>query len=231
MKNVALLGLWLAWAAAHAQSIDIRTPRLPARGPETSTAPSPAATPSPGTGTAHGGTRYPEPSTGGSWGAPGYGSGSHDAAAGGSGADGVASPMRQRRGSSAQPAYAAAAPAPMIATPSSATGHCRVQPSPDRQTLSLMGADGLPRRHVPLGEFRVQRVVHSADGAWAVAITKLRGENQFAAMTLDLAKCESAHTVDLQAAGEDVRFDAEFAIVKLNNKGEQRVPLRSGLVR
>jgi hypothetical protein len=94
-----------------------------------------------------------------------------------------------------------------------------------------MGADGLPRRHVPLGEFRVQRVVHSADGAWAVAITKLRGENQFAAMTLDLAKCESAHTVDLQAAGEDVRFDAEFAIVKLNNKGEQRVPLRSGLVR
>jgi hypothetical protein len=64
----------------------------------------------------------------------------------------------------------------VASTPSAAGGTCRVASSLDRQSMSLLGPDGQPRRHVPLGEFRVQQVVHSPDGLWAVAFTKLRGE-------------------------------------------------------
>lgn len=248
MKRTFLLALLLS-AAAQAQTIDIRIPKMPPRGASGAPGAQPPMGASPGhdaapgqggvTGAAnppgHGGPGHATPG----YGSPGYGTAGHGSpgygAAGPAPAPGgsIASPMQQRRSSAYAPSagYAAAAPAaPLIATPSAAPGNCRVQPSPDRQSLSLLGADGLPRRHVPLGEFRVQRVVHSGDGAWAVAITKLRGENQFAAMTLDLAKCETANTVDLPAAGEDVRFEAEAAVVKLG-KGERHVPLQSGLVR
>lgn len=237
MKRAVLLSLLLA-AAAHAQTIDIRIPRMPPRdggAPPAAQPPTPGYGGAPGYGAPASGTGQPPAHSAPGYGSPGYGAPGHGASgqAPAASAGSVGSPIQQRRGSAyaPQPGYAAAAPAaPMIATPSSAAGNCRVQPSPDRQSLSLLGADGLPRRHVPLGEFRAQRVVHSGDGAWAVAITKLRGENQFAAMTFDLAKCETANTVDLPAAGEDVRFEAEAAIVKLS-KGEQRVPLQSGLVR
>jgi hypothetical protein len=141
--------------------------------------------------------------------------------------------MQQRRGGYAQqPTYGTSTQSPvaMAAAPSAAGGLCRVQPSPDRHTLSLVGPDGLPRRHIPLGEFRVQRVVHSDDGSWAVALTKLRGEAQFAAMTLDLARCETANTADLPATGDDVRFESDSVVVRLA-QGERRVPLRSGLTR
>jgi hypothetical protein len=219
----AVCGVGLACAQiAYAHGIDIRTPQLPPR----------AAAAQPDYGTSHGHGRSPgyEPPSH----TPHHGSGTQPGHAG-AGAAGVsvASPMQQRRGGQGyQPSYGATAqpPVAMVATPSAPGGMCRVQPSPDRQTLSLLGPDGLPRRHVPLGEFRLQRVVHSDDGAWAVALTKLRGEDQFAAMTLDLSRCESANTVDLPATGEDVRFEADAVVVRLA-KGERRVPLRSGLVR
>lgn len=239
MKRTCLLALLLA-AAAHAQTIDIRVPKMPPRGgiaPSAAQPPAPApgyggapgyGTPAPGVGQtpAHGAPDYGTPG----YTAPGYGAPGQAPAPSTSG---IASPMQQRRGSAYAPqsGYAAAVPAaPMIATPSTAPGNCRVQSSPDRQSLSLLGADGLPRRHVPLGEFRVQRVVHSGDGAWAVAITKLRGENQFAAMTLDLARCETANTMDLPAAGDEVRFEADAVVVRLG-QAERRVPLKSELVR
>jgi hypothetical protein len=96
--------------------------------------------------------------------------------------------------------------------------------------MSLLGPDGQPRRHLPLGDFRVQQVVHSPDGMWAVAYTKLRGEPQFAAMTLDLTRCETTNTVDLPAAGEDVRFEGDSAVLQLA-RGERRVRLASTRVR
>ena len=83
---------------------------------------------------------------------------------------------------------------------------------------------------MPLGEFRVQQVVHSPDGLWAVALTKLRGAPQFAAMTLDLTRCETTNTVDLPAAGEAVRFEADSAIVQMT-QGERRLRLASTRVR
>lgn len=123
-----------------------------------------------------------------------------------------------------------AALAAMPVARSSAAGACRAEPSPDRQSVTLLGADALPRQHVPLGEFRVQQVIHSPDGRWAVALTKLRGQPQFAALTLDLARCAAANTVDLPAAAEDARFEADEAVLLLGGR-ERRVKLADARVR
>lgn len=129
-------------------------------------------------------------------------------------------------------AYAPAAPAAAPVTPQRAeAGACRAQPTPDRQTLMLVsGTPALARAHVPLGEFRAQQVVHSPDGRWAVAYTKLRGAPQYAAMTIDLERCEVQRVIDLSAAGEDVRFEGEDAVLRMAD-GERRIALRDGKVR
>jgi hypothetical protein len=88
----------------------------------------------------------------------------------------------------------------------------------------------LPRQHVPLGEFRAQQIIHSPDGRWAVAFTKLRGRPQFAVMAFDLARCEAVNAVDLPAEGSDVRFEGEDAVVKVGN-AERRVRLAAPRVR
>jgi hypothetical protein len=136
----------------------------------------------------------------------------------------------------AQQPYAAPPPAGEVQvasvapTRSTASGHCRADPAPDRQSVSLLGADALPRTHVPLGEYRVQQVIHSPDGRWAVAFTKLRGQPRFAVMTFDLARCEPQNTVDLPAAADDARFDGDDAVVTLAS-GERRVKLANPRVR
>ena len=128
-------------------------------------------------------------------------------------------------------AYAAAPAAAPVMPQRAEAGTCRAQLSPDRQALMLVsGAPALARAHLPLGEFRAQQVVHSPDGRWAVAYTKLRGAAQYAALTIDLERCELQRVVDLNAAGEDVRFDGDDAVLRLAN-GERRIALRDGRVR
>jgi hypothetical protein len=118
----------------------------------------------------------------------------------------------------------------MVAARSTTAGNCRAELSPDRQSISLTGADALPRQHVPLGEFRAQQLIHSPDGRWAVVFTKLRGRPQFALVSIDLGRCEAAHTVDLPAAADDARFDGDEAIIRLGT-AERRVRLASNRVR
>ena len=154
----------------------------------------------------------------------------HGSYAGSPAASGAyANPAAQGQGYAA---YAPAAPTPAPVIPQRAeAGACRAQPTPDRQALMLVsGTAALARGHVPLGEFRAQQVVHSPDGRWAVAFTKLRGAPQFAAMTIDLERCELQRVIDLSAAGEDVRFDGDDAVLRLAN-GERRIGLRDGRVR
>jgi hypothetical protein len=179
---------------------------------------------------------------------PGYQQPQGHAGVAASAPQGLASPLQQRRAGGgfqqpgfgqpqygqpqyAQPGTQGQPQVTMVApTPSAAGGTCKVQPSPDRTSISLVGPDGQPRRHAPLGEFRVQQVVHSPDGQWAVVLTKLRGEPQFAAMTVDLNRCETTNTFDLPAAGEDVRFEADAAVVQMT-RGERRLRLASTRVR
>ena len=129
----------------------------------------------------------------------------------------------------AQPAVAAAAQA--AAPQRAAAGPCRVQPTPDRQALTLVsGADAQARQHLPLGEFRAQQVRHSPDGRWAVAFIKLRGAAQFAVVTIDLERCEAQRTIELPAAGEDATFDGDEALLRLSD-GERRIAMRDGRVK
>lgn len=169
------------------------------------------------------------------FGQPGYGNPGAAGQAGGPVAPGgVASPLQQQRrgGGYGPPGYGGTAPqvAMVAPTPSAPGGACRVQPSPDRQSMSLLGPDGQPRRHVGLGDFRVQRVVHSPDGRWAVAVTKLRGEPQYAATAMDLTRCEPAHTIDLPDDGSDVVFEADNARIR-TGRGERLLQLADPRVR
>ncbi len=113
---------------------------------------------------------------------------------------------------------------------SAAPGNCRADLSPDRQAVSLMGADALPKQHVALGDFRAQRVIHSPDGRWAVAFVKLRGRPQYAAMTFDLTRCGAANSVDLPGEPNDARFDGDELIVQLGHE-QHRIALVSPRIR
>lgn len=101
-------------------------------------------------------------------------------------------------------------------------GPCKVTVSPERQSLTLVGAtDNLPRTNVPLGDFRAQTVIHAPDGRWAVAFLKLRGQSQFAMFTMDLTQCKEGHTVDLAQAGEDATFEGDNVTVRTGGKTQQ----------
>ncbi|HQR20725.1 MAG TPA: hypothetical protein PKV98_07655 [Burkholderiaceae bacterium] len=144
----------------------------------------------------------------------------------------VPSPMAAQRGSSygnwggvmpPQPGAAPVAPlAPQAA--STAQGACKPQTSPDRQSITLIGADALPRTHLPLGDFRVQKIVPSPDGTWAVALMKLRGAEEFAAIAIDLNRCKAQGAVSLSAPASDIAFEGDVAIVLLPG-AKQRISL------
>lgn len=128
-------------------------------------------------------------------------------------------------------AYASPAAPPAQPLPAAAAGRCRVLPSPERQSLALVsGEPPLPREQLPLGEFRAQQVVHSPDGRWAVAFTKLRGAAQFAALTIDLEGCRMQRTIDLPAAGSDAEFDGDRALLHFAG-GQRQVDLKDRSVR
>ncbi len=196
--------LLLVGAQAMAQTIPVTTPKLPSR---SAGAAQPAAQAAP------------------------YGAGA--AAAAQAAPSTRATPQTAAYGGTPQPAAygGTAQTTAMVAPQRAAAGTCRVQPTPDRQTLALVsGAEALARQHLPLGEFRAQQVVHSPDGRWAVVYTKLRGAAQYAAITIDLERCEQQRVIDLNAAGEDVRFEGDDAVLRLS-VGELRVSLRDGRVR
>lgn len=143
----------------------------------------------------------------------------------------VPSPMAARRaenygawGAPPPDAPQAVALAPQAA--GTAQGACRPQMSPDRQSITLLGADALPRAHVPLGDYRVQKIFPAPSGAWAVAITKLRGADEYAAMTIDLNRCKSQGAVGVNGLAADVEFVGETAVLQLPG-GRQRISLAS----
>jgi hypothetical protein len=211
-------------------SIQIQTPKLPPRPGQAQSAPAPAAY----------GQQGPAPQYGAQPAQGGYGSQPQQAfgqQGGQNSFGGPAQPAYQPQpGGMGQGGYGASAPtfsgstgpAP---TRAAAGGPCRVDVSPDRQALSLLGtSDSLPRQFLPLGEFRAQQVVHSPDGRWAVAFLKLRGRTQFAMLTMDLATCKEQRTIDLAQAGEEATFDGDNVTVRSGGK-DQQWPLADKRVR
>lgn len=99
--------------------------------------------------------------------------------------------------------------------------------SVDRSTLNLVDANtGSERKHLSLGQDRVQKVFSSPDNAWSVAVYKIRGAQQYGFIALELAKCEDQLPVDLPAVPTEARFDQAEVVLTIDNK-EKRFRLRN----
>ncbi len=107
-------------------------------------------------------------------------------------------------------------------------GPCRLVVSPDRSTLQLADAGTRAvRQHVPLGENRVQKVFNSQDGAWALAIFKVRGVAQYAAIGINLVRCEAGEPIDVPAVASAAQFEGAEAVLNFDGP-VQRLPLPAG---
>lgn len=99
--------------------------------------------------------------------------------------------------------------------------------SVDRSILNLVDANtGSERKHLSLGQDRVQKVFSSPDNAWSVAVYKIRGAQQYGFIALDLAKCEDQLPSDLSAIPSEARFDQAEVVLTIDGK-EKRFPLRN----
>ena len=96
----------------------------------------------------------------------------------------------------------------------------------DRSTISLVDPAGSERKHVSLGQDRVQKVFNSPDGAWSVAIFKIRGEQQYGFIALDLTKCEEQLPVDVPSMASAAAFD-QGEVVLTFEAGEKRFRMKN----
>jgi len=226
-RRFGLLSALLLACSAHAENFPIVPPRLtPRAGAATPVAqaypPQPAIT-QPSQAYASVGTQGSDQSAGTNYGNTAYGTSSGYLAAPSSplGAAPVA-------GYGGRNTSANLPPASVVQPERAQQGTCRVELSPDRQTLELVsGIPALARDHVPLGDYRAQLVTHSSDGRWAVAYAKLRGANQYAALVIDLQGCGLRQTYELPGMGESVSFDLDSAVLR-HSHGEKRIDLRAG---
>jgi hypothetical protein len=110
-------------------------------------------------------------------------------------------------------------------------GFCTVKLSADRSTVHLMDASGgTEQKHVSLGQDRVQKVFNSPDGAWSVAIYKIRGAQQYGFIALDLTKCEEQQAVDVPSIASAAAFGQGEVVLTFEN-GEKRFRLENQVTR
>lgn len=122
------------------------------------------------------------------------------------------------------------APAPaFIPVAPSVTGQsgCITELNTDRTSVALIDrATGQELQHVALGQDRVQKLFSAADETWSVAFVKVRGEQKFYVIAVDLARCEAQAAVVVAEPVQEVSFAGAEAVLK-SSTGEQRLPLRS----
>ena len=122
------------------------------------------------------------------------------------------------------------APAPAPAQPAAGPA-CILKLSPDRSTLRLLDASGVSeKRYVSLGQDRVQHVYNSADGAWSVAIYKIRGEAQFGFIAVDLANCQDQEPVGLPGPATAARVEAGEVTFQFENGKSHKFSLKNSRV-
>jgi hypothetical protein len=106
-------------------------------------------------------------------------------------------------------------------------GFCTVKLSTDRSTIHLVDAPGgTERKHVSLGQDRIQKVFNSPDGMWSVAIYKIRGAQQYGFIAVDLAKCEDQLPVEVPSVASAAAFD-QGEVVLTFETGEKRFKLKN----
>ncbi|MEA5115900.1 MAG: hypothetical protein VB050_17940 [Geobacteraceae bacterium] len=114
-------------------------------------------------------------------------------------------------------------PGQMMAVQSS----CTVKISSDRTVISLMEA-GSPqaRDHISINPDRVQKVLTSPDGNWSLVMFKVRGENSYGAIPVDLAKCEVQEYLDIPAVTDNAQFDGETVTLVYPDGMQKKLSLR-----
>ncbi len=105
---------------------------------------------------------------------------------------------------------------------------CTVKISSDRTVISLMEAGSSQARdHVSINPDRVQKVLMSPDGNWSLVMFKVRGENSFGAIPVDLAKCEAQESVDIPAVTDNAQFEGDAVTLAYPDGTQKKFPLRS----
>jgi len=106
-------------------------------------------------------------------------------------------------------------------------GACVPHLSGDRSSIALTDTGtNQDRATVSLGQDHVQQLFKSPDGAWAVAVFKLRGREQYGAVVLDLAGCAQGETADLSAAADSAQFNGAEVALALKGGASQNLPLK-----
>lgn len=160
---------------------------------------------------------------GGSPYAPAYGSSQYGAPSYGAAAYGAPAAAQPYQGPVFQPGSqwtpGAAAPRP--------GGPCTVKLSENRTAIVLAdAASGAEQRHVALGQDRVQKLLASPDGAWSVAVWKVRGEPRHYLLALDLVGCREQEPVEIPSPPSAAAFE-QSAVRLTFEKGERTVELRN----
>lgn len=120
-------------------------------------------------------------------------------------------------------------PPPFTSAPPSPTGQagCDVALSADRTTVALVDrATGEEFQHVGLGQDRVQKIYTAPDATWSVATAKVRREQRFYFIALDLAKCEPQEAVAITGPAQEASFAGSEVVLKIGGN-EQRFALRN----
>lgn len=146
------------------------------------------------------------------------------------GTSGPLSPSQPGQAPQAAPGAPAPTPEPgmpPVAAPAP-TGLCTLKVSTDRSTMHLMDpSSGTERKHVSLGQDRMQRAFTSPDGAWTVVLYKVRGAPQYGIIAIDLASCEPQDFVKVPAAAEAARFSPDDVTLTFPGGKEQKIGLRN----
>lgn len=119
----------------------------------------------------------------------------------------VVPPQTQFPPNQSMPGWQPMAPPGQMMTGQSA---CTVKVSSDRTVISLIEAGSQQARdHVSINPDRVRKVVTSPDGNWSLVMFKVRGENSYGAIPVDLVKCEAQETVDIPAVTDNAQFEGD----------------------
>ncbi len=111
------------------------------------------------------------------------------------------------------------------AAPQTAAGPCKARLLDDRSTIALVDSGG-DRKHIALGQDHVQQLFNSPDGAWTVAIFKVRGRPQYGALVIDLNGCAQSGAADLADAADTALFNSNDVALTLKGGASQSLALK-----
>ncbi|UFS68879.1 TIR domain-containing protein [Geomonas sp. RF6] len=118
----------------------------------------------------------------------------------------------------------AKAPEPAPAKPASPQLYT-INTTQDRSTVILVGADGKEKEHISLDPDRVQKVYKASDGKWGVVVFKVRNEDKYGVIPIDLTHGKRQEPVTVPSLPEGVTFGSNEAVISFAAGKSQRISL------